>query len=84
MSGGRHALVGIEPDTYIVQVIALAQGQIIETLRDMRGLFVVVTSIDHAHQVWGKTVDLDEFMHQATRPTGSTSGSVHVSGSGTG
>lgn len=85
----QHALVGIEPETRIVKVIALVGDNVLETLRDMRGLFVVVTSAEHAHEIWGRYVgpdiDMDELMRQCTTGKAMADGHLaHVQRSGTG
>jgi hypothetical protein len=90
MNGAKHALAGIELDTRIVKVIALVDENVLDTLRDMRGLLVVVTSAEHAHSVWGQQVGgtpnrWDEFIRHCTTGKAMADGaSTHVQRSGTG
>jgi hypothetical protein len=89
MSATRYALVGIHPDTSEVQVVGLVNEVVLDTLRDMDGLVVVVTSPDHARQVFGEKVDPGEFVMDCVlgRTAGNYSGAFRtpsIEGSGTG
>lgn len=85
----RYALVGIQPGTNQVQVVGLVNEVVLDTLRDMHGLMVVVTSPDHARQVFGEKVDPAEFVMDCVlgRTAGNHSGAYRVpsiEGSGSG
>lgn len=89
MSETRYALVGIQPGTNQVQVVGLVNEVVLDTLRDMHGLIVVVTSPDHARHVFGEKVDPAEFVLDCVlgRTAGNYSGAYRVpsvAGSGTG
>lgn len=76
----RYALIGINPDTNQVQVVGLVNEVVRETLRDMHGLIVVVTSPDHAREVFGEKVDPAQFVLDCVlgRTAGNYSGAYRV------